>query len=305
MSDRVKNLIDRLAREEGRVRDTGFLAPCVRGGRIRARASGLVYTFTPRPRDFEGWGVFLPASDKEAELLDEAELSLVGEYLKLLKPLRARLIARLRGTTWLAYPANESDFEQRFGAARPALIHLVSEGEAFEQVLARADGSAFWFEAVDRRSDPLAGDALREALKAQVAPGALRFKGMTHEMRVAYELARQPLGDLIEEHARKRRRVRPPGAQEGQAAPNFATEAERDQWRLREALRVGGGDLQGFTDRGDYWVVEWTTRGGHRHTSAIGKEGLTVISSGICLSGRDRDFDLQSLVGVIEGDLDW
>ena len=40
---------------------------------------------------------------------------------------------------------------------------------------------------------------------------------------------------------------------------------------------------------------------GQRHTSAIGKGDLTVISSGICLSGRARDFDLQSLVGVMDG----
>src|SRR5689334_15769181 len=127
MSDRIKNLIDRLAREEERARKTEFLAPCVRGGRIRARVSGLIYTFAPVPRDFEGWGIFLPTGDKTAELLDAADLPLVGEYLKLLKPLRARLVTRLRGVTWLAYPANESDFEQRFGVARPILIHLVTE----------------------------------------------------------------------------------------------------------------------------------------------------------------------------------
>jgi hypothetical protein len=304
MSDRIKNLIDRLAREEDRMRNTEFLAPCVRGGRIRARVSGLVYTFAPRPDDFEGWGVFLPTSEKEAELMDEAPLSMVGDYLKLLKPLRARFVARLRGTTWLAYPANESDFEQRFGAARPLLIHLVSEGEAFEQAIVRTDGSAFWFETIDRRSDPLTGEALRDAFNAQVAVEALRFKDLTHEMRVAYALAGQPLGSLIEEHATKRRR-RQPRLQEAPLAPDPAAEAERDEWRLREALRVGGGNLRGFTDRGDYWVVEWTTRGGERHTSAIGKDAMTVISSGICLSGRDRDFDLQSLVGVIDGGWDW
>lgn len=301
MSDRIKNLIDRLAREEDHVRNTEFLAPCVRGGRIRARVSGLVYTFTPRPDDFDGWGIFLPTSDKEAELMDEAPLSMVGNFLKRMKPLRARLVARLRGTTWLAYPANESDFEQRFGAARPLLIHLVGEGEAFEQAIVRTDGSAFWFEAIDRRSDPLAGEALRDAFNAQVAVEAMRFKDLTHEMRVAYALARQPLGRLIEEHATKCRRR----SQAVPPVPGSAAEAERDEWRLREALQVGGGDLRGFTGRGDYWVVEWTTRSGEQHTSAIGKKSLTVISSGICLSGRDRDFDLQSLVGVIEGGWDW
>ena len=38
----------------------------------------------------------------------------------------------------------------------------------------------------------------------------------------------------------------------------------------------------------------------HRMDEAIAKSELTVVSAGICLSGRDRDFDLQSLVGVVE-----
>jgi hypothetical protein len=63
---------------------------------------------------------------------------------------------------------------------------------------------------------------------------------------------------------------------------------------------MAGGELKGFRDRGDYWTVEWTTRAGERQTSAISKRDLSVVSSGICLSDRDSDFDLTSLVGVIE-----
>jgi hypothetical protein len=46
--------------------------------------------------------------------------------------------------------------------------------------------------------------------------------------------------------------------------------------------------------------VDWRTSKGDLHTSAIAKGDLTVVSSGICLSGEDRKFDLTSLVKVIE-----
>lgn len=76
------------------------------------------------------------------------------------------------------------------------------------------------------------------------------------------------------------------------------TQPQQDEKQLRKALQMGGGELNQFHDRSDYWTVDWTTVDGVRHSSAIAKTDLTVVSSGICLSGRDRDFDLQSLVRV-------
>ena len=52
-------------------------------------------------------------------------------------------------------------------------------------------------------------------------------------------------------------------------------------------------------------IVEWSERGQvHRYRSSI-NASLTVVSSGICLSGRDRDFDLTSLVSVMADSDDW
>jgi hypothetical protein len=285
MSDRIKNLIKAMAQKEEQALQAEFFAPCVRGGLLRARVKQLIYTFKPLPEEFEGWGIFLPLNHKEAELLEEANLFQVAEYMKLLKPLRVRLAQQLRGQTWLAYPANESDAEQRFAAAGPLLIHLVSEGAQFEQIIARTDGNAFFFEETDRRSDPMVARTLRGEFAGSTPAENLRFANLTPEMRTAYQLALQPYVPPA-----KRRHRNP------EAAP------PSDETRLSEALKLGGGHLEGFADRGDYWTVEWISRGGEHHTSAISKADLTVISSGICLSGMDRDFDLQSLVGVIEGD---
>ncbi|MCL1465363.1 hypothetical protein [Argonema galeatum] len=273
----IRKLLNQIAAQETQLRDTQFLAPCVRGGLVRTRVSHIIYNFAPKPRNFEGWGIFQPVNEKTAEVIDEASLPQLGEYLKLLQPLRLRLAYVLKGKTWLAYPINESDAKQRFGLAKPVAVNLVTDAASFEPIIARWDGGSWWFDECDRRADPLVAEQLKEALKNVTSMSELRFKGITPEMRTVYDLVAH------------------------QAKEFEATmQQKRDEKRLAAALRQGGGELQEFRDREDRWLIDWTTADGSRHTSAIDKNDLTVIGAGICLSGMDRDFDLQSLVGVVE-----
>ena len=110
---RARKLVSRLAADEELLRGRQFLAPCVRGGRVRVRLSGLVHTLVPTPADFEGWGVFVSRDLERAELVEEAGLPEVSRYLGLLKPLRLRMATKLERAAWLAWPANESDARQR------------------------------------------------------------------------------------------------------------------------------------------------------------------------------------------------
>ena len=270
----IRKILNQLAAQEGKLLDTQFLAPCVRGGKVRTWIGGMIYTFKPQPRNFEGWGIFQPVNQKIARVVDEPNLPQMAEYLELLVPIRLQLAYVLQGQTWLAYPINESDAKQRTGLVKPVPVHLVSESSQFEPIVARWDGHSWWFEEIDRRADPLASEKLRAALKQLTFPEEVRFKGMTPEMRTVYELVAQNLKDFD---------------------PKLL-----DEKRLQRALKMGGGELQDFRDRDDYWLVEWTSRTGERHSSAIAKNDLTVMSAGICLSGLDKNFDLQSLVGVVE-----
>ncbi|WP_044204744.1 hypothetical protein [Coleofasciculus chthonoplastes] len=296
----IDKLLNQIAAQETQLQDTEFLAPCVQGGKVRTSVANLIYTFTPQPRDFEGWGIFRPVDEKTAEVVEEASLPQLAEYLKLLKPLRLRLAYPLRSLTWLAYPINESDMQQRLGIVKPVPVHLVSEGAAFEPIIARSDGTAFWFDEIDRRAEPQPTEQLREQLEQVTLPDQVRFAGMTPEMVTVYELVLQQT-PAYQEREHHRRQARGAEGAGGAGEAGGAGGAERtDEQQLRDALQMGGGRLRTFRDRGEFWQVEWTTRDGERHTSAIAKGDLTVMSSGICLSGCDRDFDLQSLVGVIE-----
>ncbi len=269
----IHQILSQITAQEGQLLDTQFLAPCVRGGKVRTRIAGMIYTFQSQ-QNFEGWAIFKPINDKIAAVVKEPSLSQVAEYLKLLVPIRFQLARVLQGQTWLAYPVNESDTKQRVGFAKPVAVHLVVEGSQFEQVVARWDGNCLWFEEVDRRADPLLSEQLKAALKKLSLPEDIRFKGMTPEMRTVYELVCRNIKDF---------------------APKV-----RDEQRLQRALKMAGGELHDFSDRTDYWLVEWTSGTGERHSSAIAKNDLTVMSAGICLSGEDSNFDLQSLVGVVE-----
>ncbi|NES69179.1 MAG: hypothetical protein F6K24_30105, partial [Okeania sp. SIO2D1] len=108
-------------------------------------------------------------------------------------------------------------------------------------------------------------------------PKEVKFKGITPEMKTVYDLVARQKEEFLKQ-----------------------MQQQRDEKQLREALEMGGGELHNFCDRSTYWQVEWVTRDGERHTSAIDKNDLTVVSAGIFLSGGDRHFDLQSLVGVVK-----
>lgn len=273
----VRKLIAKLGAQEAALMGTSFLAPCLPGSRVRTRLQGLVREFSP-PADFEGWGIFAPESERSARLVEPADPLAVCEYLALLKPFRLRLIYPASGQSWLAYPVNESDARQQSGSCQPVLVHLVSSGARLEAAVARRDGGALWFDELDRQADPREAEALNQAMDDEVLPQDLRFSGLTPEMRASYELAaaREP---FFQENLRQRN--------------------ERE--RLAGALQVGGGSLRSYLDRGDHWVVDWTDSRGALNSSAISKADLTVLSAGICLAGEDRRFDLQSLVGVVEG----
>lgn len=287
-------LIEDLAQKEEQLGDQLFLAPAVAGGRVRVRIDGLIQELEPNPADFAGWGLFLADGKGQAVLMEEAGRRHIDGYLGLLRPLRVRLAWRLSNEhrSWIAYPIGEGDAAQRFGEARPIIVHLVAdEADAFEQVVVRADGGAFWYEDLDRRGNPRTAERLREAARENQVPNAVQIPGMTPEERTTYALAYSQVMEI--ERRREARR-------EARRERHQRQLASRDENRLRDALRLGGGELADYRDRGDYWVVEWTTRSGETHSSAISKNDLTVLSAGICLDGGDRAFDLQSLVGVVE-----
>ncbi len=276
----IQSLLDQLETQERDLLTLAFLAPCVRGGRVRTQLAGLTYTFWPEPRDFEGWGIFQPQDARTAECVKAADLAQIDRYLHEFEVFRFFLVRSLQHRTWLAFPANLADMKQRLGWAKPVPVHLVDNGISFEPIVARYDGRVFWFESGDRRADPLPSEALRQAFRECLLAANLNFRGIAPEMRFAYDLATQDLEAF--------------------------SSISKDEKRLRAALKMGGGELKEFRNCDDYWQVEWTTADGVQHASAISKADLTVISAGICLDGRDRDFDLQSLVGVIEREVeDW
>lgn len=270
----IRKLLEQISTQAEQLRSTQFLAPCVRGGRVCTRLAGMVYTFIPQPSRFEGWGIFQPSNEQTAVLMTEANLPQIETYLNAFQCFRLRLVRQLQSKTWLAYPVNEADVRQRIGKVQPVPVHLVTEGAVFDSAIARFDGQSWWFEALDRRADPIIAETLRSALRQLASPAELHFKGITPEMRCTYDLVAQST-DGLSQH-------------------------RQDERRLQKALKTGGGSLQSFREQEDFWTVEWITADGEKHTSAIAKTDLSVVSSGICLSGRDRDFDLQSLVGVME-----
>ncbi|GHO45542.1 hypothetical protein [Ktedonospora formicarum] len=291
-------LIARIHQQSQEALRREIIAPVLPQGRIRTRIAGLVYEFELVPKDFVGWGRFRPRNEREVELIEEAQPWERGGYLELLPALRVVLLwpdntMRVPGTWW-AIPFNSSDAHQRFGiSAEPIPILLCDPGngaERFERAIARVDGKQLWFEGPDLRSDPRHAEWLRDATTREDTVERL-LSGLAASERQAFLIwqVRQLEKTLAEERRAS-----------GFASDNIALEA-----RLRYALAKADARLHSFSELPGYagapshLVVEWSMREqDYRYRSTIDTQ-LNVVSSGICLSDRDSDFDLTSLVDVM------
>jgi hypothetical protein len=263
----IHDLLNRLAAAEERFRQSDFLAPALPGGFVHVRIAGVVCRLKVEP-GFTGWGVFRPTSAATARLVRPATLAERRRYLELL-PLRRLILCQPARGHWQAWPAHQAD--HRFAVAGLLPVRFVEEGQRFEVVAARFDGTQGWFEELDSRADPAAAAYLRESLEKMMPPEQVRRPRLSAEQRAAYALAYQ-----------------------------LRREAERDRTedRLRDALAHGGAELRDYLEREDGYRVEFQLDG-ERHVSVVGKHDLAVQMAGICLSGEDTHFDLQSLVGVL------
>lgn len=145
----------------------------------------------------------------------------------------------------------------------------------FEMVEARCDGAHFWYAGPDARSDPATARYLRQQLELLTPPDKVERSGLTAEERAAYALNYWPRYEATEEGRRS-----------------------QEERRLRRALEHAGAQLHDYLERQDVYTLTYEVDG-RQHVSAVSKQDLTVQVAGICLSGADRNFDLQSLVGVI------
>ena len=266
-SRHIRDLLNRLAADEERLLASDFLAPALRGGVVHVRIAGVVCRFRVEG-NFEGWGVFRPTGTGSARLLRPATLTERRRYLETF-PLRRLILCQTERRGWLAWPAHQAD--HRFAGSDLLPVHLVEEGQSFEIIAARFDGLQCWYDSDEPRGDPSAAPYLREALRKRTPPEQVRRPGLSAEQRTAYALVY-----------------------------GLVREAERDRTedRLHAALAHAGAQLAGYLEREDGYRVEFRIDG-RRHVSVVDKRDLSIQLAGLCLSGEDRRFDLQSLVGVL------
>lgn len=309
----ARELVERLNAAGRALCERVLIAPVMPGGRIRTRIEGLVYEFRLSER-FVGWGRFRPLNARVVEPAGEALPWQRGAYLELFPALRVILLwpdeSAERPGVWWATPFNESDAHQRFGfrSGEPLPVLLcdpLDGAQRFARVVVRVDGHTLWFDRPDLLADPQTADFLRDTADRDEAPERLP-RGLAASERSTLLFWRLHRIELRRGDERRRyAELRGLSRRDQEAWLRQSAERSRLEAQLRHALDKADATLRSFDEvlNSDgtlaYLLVEWSERGAVRRNRTTLTPDLTLVSSGICLQGREHDFDLTSFVNVL------
>lgn len=269
----IDKLLNKLANQEKSFLSKEIFAPYIRGGsQIRVKLNGVIYKLETPKLEKDGFGVFQAVDANSALLERDAESFEIAEYLEMLPKLDVILISKVGGR-WLVYPFNKQSFEQKFKVNAKPFHILVADGvENLDTATVRFDGAHFWFDSIKFNENMDKMVQLRDRI--QEGNYALpKNQKLTPEEATAFRLA-----------------------------ASFHKQANMSNLERRLQAEMGRYDAQveKFVERGDNVEVQWKDNwNGGKYTSVFKIDDLSVVTAGICLSGGDKKFDLQSLVGVI------
>lgn len=256
------SLLNKLIAQENEVLSREILSPVIYGSPITVRISGVALSLRVNPKAFHGWGIFkYDGNHKSVTFKDEPSLRQRMEFLELLP--RVRLIVCSHSDKGTIGSLLDSDGRFSFDAASVFFAENIS---LFDTIVARYNGKCFLYER-HTNYHPRKIDELKTSFANEEKPEKLKtFAQLGRAYAYAYN-------ELIK-----------------------SKELTLEQ-KVKQAIHRAGGNYQGLTDRGGLLTVQFNIDG-ETFTPTVNSKTLMLENAGICLSGGDRAFDLQSFVHI-------
>ncbi len=263
----ILNLISSLGEAEASINKIEIISHIYDQTVIQTRVKGLVCKFSI-PKTKPGWYRFKPKNMEKATISSEAGLDDIEKYLKALP--RIRMVALFKSEDiYYGVPCKNN-----FGFDIKSILPIYLSSDVvldFDVVFCRYDGQSFWYETNDLKNDFSKSDYLRESFRKMTLVKRIQYPGLMFEEKAAYAFKFEMDKEILEKMKKK---------------------------DLEDAVSHGGGKMVGYHEYKDHFKVTFKVDE-VEYTSTISKDSShEVLSSGICLSGEDKKFDLKSLVSV-------
>lgn len=263
----MQNLLQKLISEEHQVINKEILCPVITGDKVVTRINGIIMSFKPIPSNFVGWGIFRIKDYKSAIFVEEPSIRQKRLYLEQFP--KTQLIICSHNENMTVGAKLHNDGRYNFDATSLFFPNNIS---LFDVIDVRDLNGRFYYEKHSSRYRAYVDEA-KKYFAEETEPSKVKI---WNPFLTAYKFA---YDELIK-----------------------VKELTIEQ-KVKQAIYRAGGKYRGFTDRGETLTVQFTING-ETFTPTVNSKTLMLESAGICLSGGDRAFDLQSFVHIAREGLD-
>lgn len=257
------DLLNKLISKEKEAIEQEILSPVISDTKISVKIAGVLVHLNVHPKNFVGWGIFTTdKSLKTAIFIDEPSRRQQKEYLEML-PRAFMIVCEHNEHRTMGVFLNK-DNRFLFDAAPIFFSQNIS---LFDVISTRYNGQYFIYERHQAGKSSLQSGMAKEYLNKETKPEkVILHTGYAMAYSYAYQVYIKEKQITIED-------------------------------KIKSAVNRAGGKFNNFVDRGGSFTVSFEVNG-QTFTPTVNSNNLMLENAGICLSGGDRAFDLESFVHI-------